>query len=525
MYQILIVDDEILIAQGLKFLIEKGLPECKVIAVAGDGTEGYETAIATKPDIILTDVRMYEISGIEMIRSLKNAGLETHYIILSGYADFEYARQAVSLGVEDYITKPVEEEELYGIITKVCKCIQKERLAKDRVEELQKAVGEYSKSMKEYQLWDMVQGRHQGEKPLQEDEFWMKSFFLCAVFECTGVEKQEDAIKTFLIEQLQEQTDKGTSIELLNGAENNQWIIILGAAGDSHAKEIKKCFRKVRISLQDYARGYVCGGIGLWHRETEGIEQSYEEALCSLNYKVVKGPESLVCYDEIRDISANATQIEEVDIQELERCIIEMDNDGCRKVIDKIFRSLDRNENLSPENVQFLAINLILSGIQKMPFMQLQINEYLGKNIFTLQSIEKFKTMEQLKNWIINVVQGMNELMVKQNLPDKRDVVKEVQEYIHANFNKEISLMDISEKFYINPYYFSKLFKKKTGETYQNYLTKVRITRAKKLLEETDLKLYEICEMIGYLDVNYFSQVFEKKEGIKPSNYRKHLRQ
>lgn len=158
-----------------------------------------------------------------------------------------------------------------------------------------------------------------------------------------------------------------------------------------------------------------------------------------------------------------------------------------------------------------------------MPFMQLQMNEYLGKNILSLDSIAKFRTVEQLKNWIINILKGMNELMLKQNLPEKRDVVEEVKAYIAKNFNQEITLTDISEKFYINPYYFSQLFKKRTGETYQNYLTGMRISRARKLLEETDLKLYEICEMVGYSDTNHFGKVFEKYVGVKPGTYRKML--
>lgn len=131
--------------------------------------------------------------------------------------------------------------------------------------------------------------------------------------------------------------------------------------------------------------------------------------------------------------------------------------------------------------------------------------------------------MEQLKHWIINVLQGMNELMLKQSMPEKRDVIEESKEYIARHFEQDITLNDISERFFINPYYFSQLFKKRTGVTYQKYLTGIRIARAKKLLEETDLKLFEISEMVGYSDVNYFRRVFEKYEGVKPNEYRKQL--
>lgn len=527
MYRVLVVDDEEMIADGLKLLIERGIPQCDVIAVAYDGTEGYDIALKEKPDIILTDVRMYEMDGIEMIRRLKQEGLDARYIILSGYAEFEYARQAIVLGVEDYITKPVEEEDLYQTFTKVCLSIQKERQNILRVEELQETVGEYSQSMKEYYIRDILEGREFNEENRQmvQDEFFMNQSFLCSVFELAAGKNSsnDEFVGDILGRQCREQFGKGYSMEIIEGNEKYQWILLIGVKKQTELRKIKIILGKIRLLTQEQAESDVCVGIGLWHKKTEGIKKSYEEALCALNYKVINGPESLVSYDEIRNISSKPAQIPEEDIQELEKYINEMDNEGCRKTIEKIFRNLNKDGKLSPENLQVLAINLILSGIRKMPFMQLQLNEYLGKNILSLESIAKFRTMEQLKNWIINVICGMNELMLKQNLPEKRDVVKEVQEYINRNFNQEISLADISEKFFINPYYFSQLFKKKTGETYQNYLTGVRMDRAKKLLQETDLKIYEICEMVGYMDVNHFNRVFERREGIKPSNYRKNI--
>ena len=132
--------------------------------------------------------------------------------------------------------------------------------------------------------------------------------------------------------------------------------------------------------------------------------------------------------------------------------------------------------------------------------------------------------MEQLENWILNMVGGVNEVMLKDNVPKKKDIVLEAKEYIRQNYNKNITLNDISERFYINPYYFSQLFKKKTGTTYQKYLTDYRVDRARKLLEETDLRIYEVCKLVGYSDVNHFNQVFERSEGCKPSEYRQRHR-
>ena len=107
----------------------------------------------------------------------------------------------------------------------------------------------------------------------------------------------------------------------------------------------------------------------------------------------------------------------------------------------------------------------------------------------------------------------------------KKDVIVEAKEYIRQYYNQNITLNDISKQFFINPYYFSQLFKKKTGMTYQNYLISYRIDRAKKLLAETDLRIYEVCKLVGYNDVNHFNQVFERSESMKPSEFRQRYKQ
>lgn len=257
------------------------------------------------------------------------------------------------------------------------------------------------------------------------------------------------------------------------------------------------------------------------HHNVEGIRKSFEEARCALNYKVINGPDCIISYEDIRKITATPKLLETEDMKRLEACIDTMDDKGCRQIIEEIFRKVEREKDLSLNDLQLLSLNIVLTGIRKMPFMQFQLNEYLGRNILSLESISRFQTIEQLKNWIINIIKSMNELMLKESMPEKQDLVSKAKEYMNKNFNKEVSLNDISERFFINPYYFSQLFKKKTGETYQTYMTRLRVSRAVKLLEETDLKIYEICQMVGYSDTNHFNKVFEKSMGVKPSEYKK----
>ena len=135
-YKLLIVEDEKEKATGIAYLTGKYNPECRPVLLAHDGREGYEKATAEQPDIIVTDIRMPEMDGLEMIRELKKAGCSAEFIVLSGYAEFSYAKKAIELGVRDFITKPVDEKELSETITRVCGEIATRRKTQDSLGKL-----------------------------------------------------------------------------------------------------------------------------------------------------------------------------------------------------------------------------------------------------------------------------------------------------------------------------------------------------------------------------------------------------
>jgi two-component system response regulator YesN len=300
----------------------------------------------------------------------------------------------------------------------------------------------------------------------------------------------------------------------------SQIVLIIAQKSKMDYKKLKSQIGIIRFELNEVLNRPVNGSIGLIHNNIDGIHKSYEESRIALNYEVIKGLDSIIFYDEIRDIEGTLPKIEEADFKRLEKYIDLMDDKGCASVVEDIFAKIGEKSNINPLDLQLLSLNLILLGVRKMPYMQYQLNEFLGKNILSLESVSNFKTIKQLKNWVINILKSMNELALKQNMPEKRDVVEEVKAYITKNFDKNITLAEISEKFFINHYYFSQLFKKKNGDTYQNYITNLRITRAMTLLDETDLKIYEVCEMVGYSDTNHFSKLFKRIVGVKPSEYK-----
>lgn len=509
---IFLVDDEKGIVEGLKIIIERGISSCKVVGCAYTAAEGITKILELKPDIVITDICMPQTDGLEMIKALKNEGCNAKFIILSGYSEFEYAQKGIALGVKFYINKPVEEDELFDCLNSVFTDIRDEKALARKIDSV--------KNVKDFVLRDILDS---GCENINDIEYMLDSIdfpvsnthFQCAIVDLVSEYPADlvNSITQFLYPYKNSDIVRYTALQIA--------IIV------SDIKKIDPlCLFYALSNMKSFLQTQNVKsaiGIGNVYTNFNGISKSFEEARQALNYKVIKGMHSIITYNEIKQISENRTVLSEELITKLENHIENMDIQGCETIIENLFKEMCLNGSLSLSDLQIQSLNILLSGMRKMSPVQLQLNEFLGKNILALENISRFETLDQLKNWLTNTIKSIIELKGVRNVPKKKDVIDEVKEYIIENYDKNISLAELSSRFFINPYYLSQLFKEKTGETYLNFVIKTRINKAKGLLQYTDMKVYEICESIGYSDTNYFSKLFEKIVGCRPSEYKKKI--
>ncbi|WP_321003135.1 helix-turn-helix domain-containing protein [Eisenbergiella porci] len=522
MFTICLVDDERGIAEGIRFLLEASGQEVEVIGIAGDGREGMKMILEKKPDIVIADVRMPVMDGLAMIEGLNNAGCTSKFVMLSGYSEFEYARQAIRLGVKFYICKPVEEEELYEVIRKICREVEEERRKSRELIHLEHTVEDFRKDRKELQLRRLLDEDLRSEETaevLAENGFPTEGMqYLCAVWESNSEVPLSQEEFAALSEGLKDFLGFYACVEVIRYS--GIQAVLLVADRKLAEEELSVQMTEARQQLSLEPDRPVSIGIGSIHCHPEEIGSSFQEAVKALQNKVIRGIGSVICFRELEQQEGSQFLIGEEEIRRLEGYMGSGDMAGCRQVIHQIFRRIQEQRGLTISALQLQSLNIILSGLRTMPFMQFQLDEYLGKNILSLESISRFQTIEQMENWVINTVSGILELKRKENGNKNKDVIVRIKEYIQEHFSSEISLNEIAGKFYLNPYYLSQLFKKKTGMTYQNYVTMLRMEKAKQLLRQ-DRKVYEVCEQVGYSDTAYFSRVFEKTVGCKPSEYRR----
>ncbi|WP_240418988.1 response regulator [Paenibacillus periandrae] len=523
--RLILVDDEKGIVEGLKKMITRYIPECEVVGAAYNGLEGFKLIQKLQPDIVITDIRMPQSDGLDMIKMLKDKGNRAKFILLSGYADFEYARRGIQLGVQFYINKPVEEEELRDCVYQVIEAVRADKARLQEVDELKQEV---HSRMQENALRDILDIDSVNTELMEELLLIARiptegAWFACILLEFDG---NVDALKELSLQQVFNHIDlalrqyRGVYRFRYSGAQ----VAVVVTHGGSIVYE--NLVRSVHSLKKDVCRELELSmtvGIGTVQKRAAGISQSFEEARYALSYKVVKGTDAVIQFPEIMNLTGRIHSVPETLIAKLEAGLDNMDEMECAGIIREIFRGMEAEPSMSPADLQLQCLNILLSSVRKMSFQQLQQNDFLGRHILSLEGISRFRTLERLEEWMVQVIRRIITFKLEHNIPKKKDIITEVKEYISTHYNEPITLADLAARFFISPYYLSQFFKQKTGDTYMNFLTQIRIGKAKELLEKTDLKVYEICQMVGYSDSQHFARLFEKLTGCKPREYRKNL--
>ena len=522
--RLILVDDEKGIVDGLKIMIRRYIPECEIVGAAYNGVEGFQLIQKLRPDIVITDIRMPQADGLDMIKMLKEKGSQAKFILLSGYADFEYARRGIQLGVQFYINKPVEEEELRECVYQVIEAVRADKAKLQEVDELKQEVQSRIQESALRDILDIGSDNTLAEELLRIAQIPTEGTnYACILLEFYG---NVDALKERGLQPVLAQIDRvlrqyrGVYLLRYSGA---QFAMVVTQGGTIGYADLVRSVRRLKEELFGQLGLSMTVGIGTVQNRAAGISQSFEEARYALSYKVVKGADTVIPFPEIMNLPGRSQPVPEAMIAKLEAGIDNMDEMECACIIREIFRGMEAEPGMSPADLQLQCLNILLSSVRKMSFQQLQQNDFLGRHILSLEGISRFQTLVSLEEWMVEVIRRIIAFKIEHNIPKKKDIISEVKEYVSTHYNEPITLADLAARFFISPYYLSQFFKQKTGDTYVNFLSQVRIGKAKELLEKTDLKVYEICQMVGYSDSQHFTRLFEKLTGSKPSEYRKNL--
>ena len=519
---ILLADDEYLVRKGIRHLL-KNQPEYSIVADAADGFEAAEKAGELHPDIIILDVKMPRMDGLEAMEQIRTVSPGSKSIILSGYSSFEYAQRALKLGASDYLLKPVALEELLAVLQRVKRGILQEKKELESSKRIEERLS-YSMSAFIEQFYLQLLNNELPEEELAEKmrvlelEDQQASVLLVGLdhsyrLKTFSSEKVYQAIlqemKDSLVNLLAERRPRAPPVLSLNNAVFA--LIYLDSFSPEPLEFARQIIRAIKKKLQHTASIALSGKFPL--RE---VSKAYAEASARLKQRLLLGGDRVIYEDQ-----GHPVQVEQYP-HELERNLATAVRFGdlgqMKAVLRMMLRQLSR-QGIPSECWQQIAFDIMEQGYQvarQMSLPSATALEMMGKS----REISQLTTWQDIQLWLENTLGELAE-RIRALGAGPSLAVKKALSFIEGHFREGIKLADVAEHVCLSPNYLSQQFKEQTGKSFLEHLCGWRLEEAKHLLSTSLLPVGEVAYQVGYENPRYFSEVFQRHCGKTPSQFRK----
>lgn len=537
MYKLLVVDDEYNIREGLACGIPWHRTGVEVVGTAVDGEDAYNKVMELSPDIVITDVSMDNMNGLDLADLLRQNYPLIKVIILSGYDDFEFVSRALELKVFTYIIKPVHSEELINVIQKLISEIEDEKKLKEKIRIMELEIDQNKELFTERFLYDLINGNIENNHELDLRSGFLDIRFENDYYTCVLIEIPDyrEIIRTSGIKALQSHLfcirgilcDKLAEYDLfpMTGG-TDSFVLVVGSSENDRdlrenlVKKIEKVMSDITLLLGITASVSI-GGI---YNSMIQISKSYKEALLASQYNSISARASVITIYDIQT-SNGADYIYPAEKENLITGILNSTDEGSiRNSISYLFDPVDNHE-YSKNQMRIVIMGLLSTIAKKAMEMGVDIYQLFTNNLIDPYSVmERYSTRNQIENWLGNVIAGIQNEIRNKHKKSMNTLILKANTYMNSNYsNSLLSLTDVANHIYLNASYFSRLYKNETGESFVEALTRIRINSAKELLKDSNVKISAISEKIGYPSNRYFCSVFKKHLGLTPMEYRKSM--
>ena len=530
MLNILVVDDEKYIRKGISATIKEAGAQFDICGEAGNGQEALSLIEKHMPDVVITDIKMPKMDGIELVGRINTDYPKIRKIILSGFDEFEYVRKSMINGAVDYLLKPVDEEQVKNILLAIEEDIKAEKKKDtDGIEEKNK-INESLSILKDKFLVDLVAGKvkisdeetkvklEQFNLPQEEGRYCIVIVSMDNYDYLSRQMPDETDIKLSGIkEALKKLDDEGTTVSSFT-YDNN--IIVLGALGKS-GDTPEQAAEDIFAMLPEDIRAAFSLGAGECVSKITEIDTSYKSALKNLELRFYKFERNIFAEPK------KANNFTFITFQDIYNTITEKIKDhfyaGKKELL---INSLDAlalrfsEKMISPHEVTDILTKVYLKIESESTVFKQICSEIYGLKFSYTDTLKTFDCLQQMIEFTAQYYSDIADKMKECSSIKSKEIVERVKRYILNNYKKDLSLKEVAEIVYLNPNYLSEIFKCRTGENFIEYITRIRIDHAKKLLRDLGYKTYQVGQMVGYEDPSYFSKVFKKTVGVSPSRYR-----
>lgn len=507
-FKVILADDEPIVLKALKVLIDWEGLGYTVCGEASDRKHALRLILQERPDVVITDLRMPGINGLALIQRCREEGLShIRFVILSGYSDFQYAQQAIQYDVTEYLLKPVDEDALSTVLSKMrLKLLKEQRQDQLRMGYLRSSVQGQLKAM-------LLTAYLPGERQLQQirDVLHMDKGAGIRYVRMQLQGEGREAAEAFL-----EKEDAFFFID------TGEYTGLIYRSGGQTAEEVKQVFTDLAQELYRIFEVKAIFMVGLPCEGLENLSQSGRSVRdMEANYNFYAEEEVWIAEEYAGlEYSYDASDILQMSP------ILEAVEDGSYSevsvAIEQLFGNL-REKRVSPELVKTILSGIVTEIVRMITHLeegnQIEIEEY-SAYINQVGRMTAAEAREKLLRISFRAIQRLDALR-RQNA---KGIINCIEKYVSQNYMNDINLKFVADQFHVNSAYLGQQFKRKTGIHFNQFLNQIRIEAAKQYLKNSDLRVYEIAEKVGFKSTDYFTRKFQGTVGQSPVEYREKCR-
>lgn len=523
MNKILIADDEKWIRLGLKVKLNEFGYRFKEIYEAKNGVEALQIIRNEQPNIVITDIRMPKKSGIELIEEGLEISPNSIFIVISGYADFEYAEKAINMGAKGYLLKPLNDNNLKEIINKTIKELERRKEIKELQLNSERLDNYYRKeSLINSFILEGKEGIDSEEKLLSQYSYFTLiivnidvSSYIKSRFKYEDLKLLKFSIKNIFNEVASSRKEHYFICN--NPINQNQLIVLNGDYTINEARNfINEKLENITDSIKEYLNISITLGVSNVHQAI--VKKLYEESLDAYKFNFINGRDKIYQYENVKYIMENTIQLPKDKIKLLKMYMAKGDTKNIKIILENLL-NYDSVKNQSPKYISFVWFKVISLVIDSLEIIDLKHKKSISMSLLKAEILDRFESVDEIVNYLYTtILDTLNIQEDKDN--DCKDIVYKIKKYIDNNYEQNLTTKELAYEYAINPKYLSTLFKREMGVSANHYITTKRLKRACDLLINTNQNITDISVTIGYNDPLYFFRVFKKYYNITPLEYR-----
>ena len=533
-YRVILVDDKPLVLRSLKETVDWSKLDCTVAGEAMDGVEAVELMNSITPDIVVSDIKMPGMDGLQLTEHIKSRFPGTKVIIITGYQEFDYAKKAISLGVIDLVLKPIDNSSLMKVLEKAIDQIVKAREQQEYNNRLIRENVHYRDQYSSVQdklrsrfLYNLLQGYEADESTYSSGLVNLRMDAGRYYITITRVRSANKEIRLETMRKIMETLDSMKSIygiQLIDTEIDGDMVVLFKFDRKTSVRNakynIKKLYDEVGRKLSSYTETKFCCVVSHMIKDVNLLKWGYKQAVEVLNSSYFSTRSDVLFVDK-ETISGNTGSFSIIeDLDKFYRSIDVSGAEELREDIDTLVNKIVESSGGAEFRIKCLLSEVCITLSRHYLTWVVKKNEYQTAVNRLLDEIDNINTLEDAQKYLNSYI-GMIKENLEKDTSGYSSLVKDALKFIKQNFARDISLEAASEYINANPSYLSRLLKKETGRSFVEIVTQMRIDTAKYLLLQPGSRIMEVCAHVGYSNYAYFYQVFKKVVGITPTDYKK----